>query len=362
MIFPPMTPGFLALAHSPETRQVPAVHQPTEINYQASFHFYYAFPPSNRASMSHPHEQDHNHERGHSHGVEQVSDRVLLWTIIINLGLSVFEFIAGLIAGSVSLMADALHNTNDAGALVVAYVARKISRRRADSRFTFGYRRAELIGAMIQLTALIVIGLFLLYEAVNRFVSPQPIEGGWIMIASGVALIVDVATAWLLWAMSKGSLNVKAAFIHNLTDAIASVAVLLGGAAIYWLDWNWVDPILTMILAGYILYLSFGMLRRTSAILMEGTPEDLDLEQLRNRVEAQPGVLSMHHLHVWELNEESRALEAHVVIADDAGDRDHLRHELKRLLAEEFEISHSTIELESPHCPCGELELIPEHK
>ncbi|MEX2382848.1 MAG: cation diffusion facilitator family transporter, partial [Opitutales bacterium] len=157
------------------------------------------------------------HHHHHSHGTEGVGDGVLLWTVIVNLGLSVFEFVAGIISGSVALMADALHNTNDAAALLIAYIARKISRKGADHLFTFGYRRAELIGAMIQLTALILVGLYLVVEAVQRFRNPQPLLGIWIMAASGVALLVDVVTAWLLWAMSKGSLNVRAAFLHNLT-------------------------------------------------------------------------------------------------------------------------------------------------
>ena len=179
----------------------------------------------------------HHRSHGHSHGDETkaVSDTGLLWAIVVNLGLSVFEFIAGAISGSVALMADALHNTNDAAALLVAFIARKIGRKGADRNFTFGYRRAELIGAMIQLTALIVVGLYLVYEAIRRFITPEPLSGGWIMAAAGVALVVDVVTAWLLWSMSKGNMNVKAAFLHNLTDAGASLAVLIGGAAIYWL-------------------------------------------------------------------------------------------------------------------------------
>ena len=155
------------------------------------------------------------HDHNHSHGTENVSDGVLLWTVIVNLGLSVFEFVAGAISGSVALMADALHNTNDAAALLIAYIARKISRKGADEQYTFGYRRAELIGAMIQLTALILVGLYLVYEAVRRFFDPDPLLGGWIMAAAGVALVVDLITAWLLWSMSKGSLNVKAAFLHK---------------------------------------------------------------------------------------------------------------------------------------------------
>ncbi|HKJ91391.1 MAG TPA: cation diffusion facilitator family transporter [Oceanipulchritudo sp.] len=305
----------------------------------------------------------HNHN--HSHSTEGVGDGVLLWTILINFGLSVFEFIAGILAGSMALMADALHNTNDAAALLIAYIARKISRRGADEKFTFGYRRAELIGAMIQLTALIVVGLYLLYEGVNRFFNPEPLLGGWIMVAAAVALVVDVATAWLLWAMSKGSLNVKAAFLHNLTDAGASFAVLLGGAAIHWLDWNWVDPLLTLAIAGYILYMSTGMLRRTSAILMEGTPPELSLQDLRTSVKAISGVADLHHLHVWELDEHHRALEAHVVIdpllEDSPGARHQLRQRIKDHLSREFNIPHSTLELETVDQPCGDTEDVCGH-
>jgi cobalt-zinc-cadmium efflux system protein len=290
-----------------------------------------------------------SHSHNHSHGTEDVSDTVLLWTVVVNLGLSVFEFVAGLVSGSVALMADALHNTNDAGALLIAYIARKISRKGADEKYTFGYQRAELIGAMIQLTALIIVGLYLVYEAVRRVFAPEPLAGGWIMAAAGVALVVDIVTAWLLWSMSKGSLNVKAAFLHNLTDAGASVTVLLGGAAIYWLGWNWVDPILTLLIAGYILWMSRGMLLKTSSILMEGTPDELSVEEIKKALEALDDVENVHHIHVWELDEHHRALEAHIVIeeARSMEELESLKATIKNHLDERFAISHSTLEFES---------------
>jgi cobalt-zinc-cadmium efflux system protein len=302
------------------------------------------------------------HDHPHSHGVDGVGDGTLLWTVIVNLGLSVFEFGAGLVSGSVALMADALHNTNDAAALLIAYIARKISRKDADHRFTFGYRRAELIGAMIQLTALILVGLYLVYETVKRIQNPQPLSGGWIMAASAVALVVDVVTAGLLWAMSKGSLNVRAAFLHNLTDAGASVAVLLGGAAVTWLDWTWVDPLISLGIAGYILWMSVGMLKRTAAILMEGSPPDFPFQELREAVVAVEGVTGLHHLHVWELDEHHRALEAHVVIHDlPPVDRASLRKKLKELLHHDFHIGHSTLELETDAHGCGAADCGPAH-
>lgn len=289
-----------------------------------------------------------SHSHDHSHGTENLSDRVLLWTVAVNFGLSVFEFAAGLISGSVALMADALHNTNDAAALLIAYIARKISRKGADECYTFGYRRAELIGAMIQLTALIIVGLYLAYEAVRRVFEPEPLLGGWIMAAAGLALLVDVVTAWLLWAMSRGSLNVKAAFLHNLTDAAASLAVLLGGAAIHWLDWNWIDPLLTLLIAGYILYMSFGLLKKTSRILMQGTPPGLSLSDVAASIERMDGVSNAHHLHIWELDEHHIALEAHVVVSDAGAEQTELRQRLKRMLEQRFNIGHSTLEFEGP--------------
>jgi len=271
---------------------------------------------------------------------------VLLWTVIVNLGLSAFEFVAGLISGSVALMADALHNTNDAGALLIAYIARKISRKKADAQFTFGYRRAELIGALIQLTALIVVGLCLIYEATHRIFNPEPLQGGWIMAAATVALLVDLVTAWLLWSMSKGSLNVKAAFLHNLTDAAASGAVLLGGAAIHWLNWTWIDPALTLVIASYILWMSWGMLLRTSRILMEGSPEAMDIEALKDAVDAVEGVSSLYNVHVWELDEGRNALEAHILVASHTQIEqiNSIKKAIKDLLKERFEIDHSTLE------------------
>lgn len=315
--------------------------------------------------MSDGHEQTHGHGHGHghSHGIAHVGDKVLLWSVLINCGLSVFEFVAGLISGSVALMADALHNTNDAAALLIAYIARRIARKGSDERFTFGYRRAELVGAMIQLTALALVALYLIYEATTRFFTPHPLQGGWIIAAAGVALLVDVVTAWLLWGMSKGSVNVRAAFLHNLTDAGASLAVALGGAAIFWLEWSWVDPVLTLLIAGYILYMSVGMLRTTSRILMDGAPLDLSLRDVADTIEGVDGVENVHHLHVWDLDEKRRALEAHIRTNTRFEDHSELRRRIRRLVATRFSISHSALEFEATadENRCDPEDLFPPH-
>ena len=172
------------------------------------------------------------------------------------------------------------------------------------------------------------------------------------MAAASVALVVNIITAWLLRSMSKGSLKVKVAFLHNLTDARASVAVLAGGAAIYWLNWSWVDSALTLIIAGYILFMSFGMLNRTSRIFMEGTPPEINIAELVNALETISGIESVHHIHVWELGEYHIALEAYIVIQQqsDAEMLEAIKSNSKTLLKDRFEIERYGSECNTLPC------------
>lgn len=307
-------------------------------------------------------ELDGAHEH-HSHGprgeeVAHVSDGRLLWAVVLNQLLTVVEVAAGVLSGSVALLSDAAHNFNDANALLIAYVARRVSRRRSNARYTFGYRRAEMIGAMINLTLLAVIGGYLVYEAVWRFIEPEPILSSLMAGASVLALGVDAGTALLLWSMSHGSLNVRAAFVHNVVDALGSLAVLIGAGAIHWLGWLWIDAALTLLIAAYILWQVRQMLPMAIHVLMEGAPSGLDLDLLVDRVAALDGVVGVHHVHVWELDEQHRALEAHVVVPHShAADLEEIKRRVKARLAEEFAIRHSTVELEFDVGAnrCGEL-------
>ena len=289
------------------------------------------------------------HAHHHDHAASEASDRRILGTVALNTLLTVAQIVGGAISGSVALVADALHNLNDAMALVIVYIARRISRRDADARRTFGYQRAQVIGATINLVALAVVGLFLAYESVLRFFDPRDV-GGWTMIIlAGVALIVDIGTVLLLISMRKGSMNVRAAFVHNLSDALASLAVMLGGVAILTLDWNWVDPLLSLLIVAYIFWQVASMLPETLRVLMESAPEALDLGEVANAIAGVDGVQSAHHLHAWLLDEHHAALEAHIVIDRDAADRmDDIRAAIRAELEERFDIGHSTLELEFP--------------
>ncbi|KLU03431.1 Cobalt-zinc-cadmium resistance protein CzcD [Rhodopirellula islandica] len=289
----------------------------------------------------------------HHHGLtsagqfDTVSDARLLWSVLLNQFLTVAQVIAGIFSGSVALLSDAAHNFSDANSLLIAYIARRIARKEANQRYTFGYRRAELIGATINLTLLAVVGCYLIYEAIHRFFDPQPIIGWLMAAAAGIALVVDLGTALLLWAMSKGSLNVRAAFIHNLVDAAGSVAVLIGAAAVIYLDWLWVDAFLTLLIASYILYQVWQMLPEATRILMEGAPANFKLDEMIADLNKIEGVSGIHHVHLWELDESHRALEAHVVIEPTRyEDLEPIKRLIKTYLINEHNIRHSTLEFE----------------
>ena len=263
--------------------------------------------------------------------------------------LTLAQIIGGLVSGSLSLVADAVHNFSDAASLLLALVAVKVGRRPADDHKTFGYKRAETVAALINLTALIMIGLFLCYEAVVRFFDPEPIAGVIVIIVAGGALLVDIFTAVLTYRASKNSLNIKAAFIHNLTDAFASIGVIISGALILLYGWVWSDAAMTLLIAGYVLWHGFAEIPKAIHLLMEGVPEGCDPAKITTAMEAVAGVKNVHHVHVWQIDEHHSALEAHVVI-DDIMNMDKLKLSLKELLNKEFDVSHSTLEFETVIC------------
>ena len=281
----------------------------------------------------------------HHHAPE--SDRGLIFAVWINFFLTFAQVIGGVISGSLSLIADALHNLSDAASLGIALFSRKISRKPADEFKSFGYQRAEVIAALINLTLLIVVSLYLVYEAVWRIIEPQAVTGWIIVVVAGIALIVDMITAMITFRMSKNNMNMKAAFLHNLSDDFASIAVVIAGTLIILYQWYWVDTLLTFLIAGFVLWQGVVMLPKTIHLLMEGTPENLELEDIRSTIEELEGVEEMHHVHVWSLDETRVALEAHIVVTtDELKEVELIKGNVKLALKEGFDISHSTLEFE----------------
>ncbi len=305
----------------------------------------------------HNHDHDHGHSHGHGHSHAHAvpsSDRNLVLAVIVNMALTVAQLVGGVVSGSLSLIADAMHNFSDALSLVIAFGARRIARRPSDDRMTFGYVRAEIVAALINYTTLIVVGLYLVIEAVQRFADPQPIAGWIVVIVAGIALVIDLVTAALTYAQSKNSMNIRAAFLHNIADAMGSVGVIIAGTLMLLFDWWLADPIVTLAIALYILWHAFSEIGGAIRLLMLGVPAGIDLPRLVADMKGAEGVQNVHHVHLWAIDEQRIALEAHVVVADDCGrGADAIRARLCELLAERAGIDHVTLQFEHASAACG---------
>ncbi|PWJ20340.1 cation diffusion facilitator family transporter [Jannaschia seohaensis] len=293
-----------------------------------------------------PHDSAHAHS-GHVHLDAASGDRRVSVAIWANALLTVAQVAGGILAGSLALIADALHNFSDMASLVIAFAARKISRRRADARMTFGYGRIEIVAALINYTTLIFVGVYLIYEGGMRLVDPPEIQGWTVVILGGLALVVDLLTAGLTYTMQKSSVNIRALFLHNLSDALASVAVILGGALILLYDMRWVDPAITIGIALYILYFAVTEIGGPIRMLMLGTPPDIDSTAVIDAIRRVEGVRDVHHVHLWQMQEHEAALDCHVVVtATDWAGIEPIKRAIKDRLSDGFGIAHSSLEFE----------------
>ena len=288
------------------------------------------------------------HDHGHAHIDPNTGDRRITIAIWANGLLTVAQVVGGILSGSLALVADALHNFSDMASLVIAFGARKISRRPADERMTFGYGRIEIVAALINYTTLILIGLYLIYEGGMRMIDPPEVMGWTVVIIGGVALFIDTLTAMLTYSMQKGSVNIRALFLHNLSDALSSVAVMVAGTLIILYDMRWIDPAITIGIAVYILYLSFTEIRGPIRTLMLGSPPDIDGKDVVAAIQDVGGVADVHHVHLWQMQEHAAALDCHIVVARDRmGDIGTIKEEIKSVLCVCFSIEHSTLEFEA---------------
>ena len=293
----------------------------------------------------------------HHHVDPEAGDARVAAAVGINVALTVAQVVGGVLSGSLALIADALHNFSDAASLVIAFAARRIARRPRDADMTFGYGRAEIVAALVNYTTLIVIGLYLVYEAVTRFVAPQGVDGWLVVVIAGVALVVDLATAALTFAMSKESVNIRAAFLHNLADALGSVAVIVAGTLILLYDWRLADPIATLLIAAYILWHAWREIGGVIRILMLGTPPEVDAEAVIAAMRAVEGVRDVHRARIWQFDERSNAVDAHVAVEEGAWHRaDAIKGAVKGVLRERFGVAHSTLEMECARHACDEPE------
>jgi cobalt-zinc-cadmium efflux system protein len=305
----------------------------------------------------------HNHHHHHHPEIDDSSIWKLWVSIFLNLGITLAQVIGGIISNSLSLLSDAVHNFNDSMSLVTTLVTKKIAKKGATSSKTFGYKRAEIIGAFVNLITLVIVALFLIKEGIERFFVPETIDGLTMFWVAMIGLAANMMTAALLWKNSKDDLNMRAAFIHILADAISSVGVIIGGWLIIKYNWYIVDAILTLLIGSYILWHSYHMLREAIEILMEAKPDNIDITELTASMQNVEKVCDVHHVHVWRLDEESTLLESHIVIQkEDLYLMEEIKSAIKKVLHDEYHIAHSTLEFEFEPCSAQNHQVFHEHE
>jgi len=286
-----------------------------------------------------------NHVHIHKH---EVRGKNLVYSILLNLLITAAQIVGGIISGSLALISDALHNFSDVLSLIFSLLAHKLSRRKASIDHTFGYKRAELIAAFINAITLIVVALFLVYEASTRIFHPEPIKSGLVIWLAILGIIVNGGSVLLLKKDSEHNLNMKSAYLHLLTDMMASVAVLVGGLLMKFYGWFWVDSLMTLLIALYLIYVSYDLIKSATKMLMLFTPDFIDIKELVREVHKIKGVNKLHHIHVWHLNEEELHLEAHLDCSEDIkmSEFNVLLDKVEIVLFEKFNINHINIQPE----------------
>lgn len=287
----------------------------------------------------------------HNHSSHVKGNRLLAATLL-NLVISIAEIAGGVLANSLSLISDALHNLSDGLATFIAWIANKISRRPSNSRRTFGYKRVEILAAFFNALILIVVSLYLFYEAFQRIIEPEQVKGNLMLIVAAIGLVANLVAVILLRSGSKQNINVRAAYLHLLGDTLTSVAVIIGGILIILLEIYWIDPIITIIIGLYILKETWSILKQTIDILMQGTPAGLDIELIRRDIEQISGVNNIHHVHVWNLDDQSVHFECHVDLKEDVllSQTESIHSRIENILKKKHHINHVTIQFEFQRC------------
>ena len=283
---------------------------------------------------------------GHHH--HEVSGKNLFLTIVLNIIITLSQIVGGIFSGSLALLSDAMHNFSDVLALVIAYVAHRLAERPDTASRTFGYRRAEILAALFNASVLIGIAIFLVVEAFHKFYHPEAINSLWVIGLGLLSIVLNTASVLLIKEDSHENMNIKAAYLHLLTDVMTSVAVVVGGVLMYYFHLFWVDPLVSMLIAVYLIWASFGLVRESSAILMQFTPRGIDIEKVIATIEAEPEIDNVHHIHLWQLDDKNIHLEAHLDFRKDVtlSVSNLVLERLEKRLHETFGINHATFQCE----------------
>ncbi len=298
------------------------------------------------------------HITSHKHHHGNIEGKNLLIASLLNLIITIAEIIGGLISNSLALLSDAFHNLGDTFAVILAYFANIIGKKSATAKRTFGYKRIEILAALLNAVVLVVITVFLFIEAYHRIQSPESVKGLIMFIVATLGLIANLIAVVILKKDSHHNLNVRAAYLHLLGDTVSSVAVIVGAILIYFFQVFWIDPLITFLVGIYILKEAFIVLKETVAILMQSTPASIDLHEVVREIEMMEDINNIHHVHAWKLDDQQIHFECHADMNHDLplSKTDAIRLEIEKMLLDKFGISHVTIQFE--HNCCREKHMI----
>ncbi|WP_127023405.1 cation diffusion facilitator family transporter [Flagellimonas beolgyonensis] len=292
----------------------------------------------------------HHHDHGHSH--PDLKGRNLLISIILNIVITLSQIIGGFISGSLALLSDALHNFSDVLSLIISYGARILGKKKACSNKTFGYKRAEIMAAFVNAATLVVVAIILMKEAVERLVNPQEIESDLVIWLSLIAIFANGFSVLLLKKDAQDNMNMRSAYLHLLTDMMASVAVLIGGLLMMFYQIYWVDAVLTMIIGLYLIYMGYDLLKESTKVLMLFTPKRVIIQDIVDSICTIEKVKNVHHVHIWQLNEDEVHMEAHIDFREDIklSQFDAILEEIEEHVYHRHGINHVNIQPEFDKC------------
>ena len=278
----------------------------------------------------------------------------LLITLMLNFIIPVIQLIGGVYANSMALISDATHNFSDFIAVLISYVGYRVGQRGASVRHTFGYWRAEIMAALLNVAILVGASVYIVYEASQRLFNPETVTGLVVVWIAGVGVIGNGFSAWLLHKDAKHSLNIKGAFLHMVGDLLTSVAVVVGGMILIFKPWYWLDPALSLLIVYFILKNCWGILKEAGGILMNATPTGIDIEEVKETLEQIPGVCGVHYLHAWNLSSSSIAFSCHIVVSDQpVSQTETLARTIRETLLNRFGIDHPVLQFETSQCGNG---------
>lgn len=298
----------------------------------------------------------HFHSHNHSHH-HDLNSRNLLISIFLNITITVAQVIGGIVSGSLALLSDALHNFSDVISLIISWIANKLVKKKASLKRTFGYKRAEILAAFINAATLIVVAVLLIFEAIERFRNPQEIESNLVIWLSIIAILGNGFSVLLLKKNADNNMNLKSAYLHLLTDMLASVAVLIGGLLMKYYEIWWIDSVLTLAIAVYLVVMGWDLLKNSFKVLMLFTPDSTSVKSIVEDIQTIDAVKNVHHVHIWQLNEEEIHLEAHIDFKEDItlSQFDVILNSIEELIYHKYDINHINIQPEYGKCDAKDV-------